>query len=102
MGNITIRENDLINKILCEDSREFLLGVDRYTMRVVGSSKFWRIDSVGNERYLSGCKSDHLIIGPIPEKGVEIVEISSSSPEDEYPNGFFLGPPDVRLDLLTF
>jgi hypothetical protein len=90
MGDITVRKNNLINTILCKQSRKFLLGVDRYPLRVVRSSKFWRIDSIGNERDLSGCESDHLIMGPIPEKGVEIVEISASGPEDEHPNRFIL------------
>jgi len=90
MGDITVRENDLINTILCEESRKFFLRVDRYPLRVVGSRKFWRIDSVGNERYLSGCESDHLIIGPIPEKGVEVVEVSTSSPEDEHSSWFII------------
>jgi hypothetical protein len=88
MGDVTIGKDDLMNTIFREESGELLLRVDGNTLRVVRSSKFWGIDSVGDEGDLSGCESDHLIIGSIPEEGVEIMKIPSSSSKNDHPNGF--------------
>jgi len=88
MGDIAIGEDDPINAILGEEARKFLFRIDGNPFWVISSSKFRRIGSVGDERDLRGSKSNHSIIGSVPEESIEIVEVSSPSPENDHPDGF--------------
>jgi hypothetical protein len=90
VGDITIGKNHLVHLIFRKQSREILFRVDGDPTRVIGSGKFWRVNSIGNERDLSGGEGNDLIGWMIPEEGIEIVEIPSSSPKDDHPNGFTL------------
>jgi hypothetical protein len=54
----------------------------------MGSAKFWGIDSIGNERNLCGGESHHTVGRAVSEKGIEIMEIPTSGPEEYDLDGF--------------
>jgi hypothetical protein len=82
MGDVAIRKDDLIDWIVCEQSRKFLFRIDGNPLGIMGSGKLWGIDSIGNVRDLCGGESNDTVGGAASEKGIKIMEIPTPCAKD--------------------
>jgi hypothetical protein len=87
MGDIAVGKNGLVHRVFCEQPREFLFRVNRNAFGIMRSGKLSVIDSIGNERDLCGSESENTVLGMLSKVSVEIMEIPSTCPKDDHPNG---------------
>jgi hypothetical protein len=90
MGDITIRKDDLIDKILRQQPRKFLFRIDGNTFRIIGPGQFWGVISISDERDLSGGECNNPIGGATSKIGIKIMKIPASRPENDDPEGYLL------------
>jgi hypothetical protein len=84
MGDIAVREDNLVNLLLLDQFGELILRVNGDSLRIKISSKFRGINSALNIGDLSRCESDDIIVRIVPEINVEVVKIASCSAHDNH------------------
>src|ERR1700758_350025 len=81
--NVTVGENDGINLQLRDEFLHPFLGKNGNAFRIAGAGQLRRIATAGDAGNLRGGKAYNPVFGLVPEDNIEVMEISTGSPEDK-------------------
>src|SRR3989304_1906255 len=84
MRNVTVGENDLVDSLSADDIDQVALGVDRDPLGIELAGQLARVDPPLDVGDLSGREGDHLVILIVAEVHVEVVEVATCGPHDQY------------------
>src|SRR3990170_3489518 len=84
MRNVTVGENDLVDALSADDIDQVALGEDWDPLGIELAGQLGRVDTPLDVRDLSGGEGDHLVILIVAEVHVEVVEVATGGPHDQY------------------
>ena len=83
MRDIAVREYDLIDVELADQSQEFALGKDRDAFGVATPGELGWIGASFDIGDLSGRECDDVVVRVVSKVDVEVVEVTTGSPHDQ-------------------
>ncbi|MGD8743852.1 MAG: hypothetical protein PVH46_10560, partial [Granulosicoccaceae bacterium] len=90
MTDVAVGKHNLVDAFLTTQAGEFGFIPNRYAIRVVRSGEGGRITPSGNFGNLCCSECDHLTVGIIAIRYIEIMEVTSGSPH--YYDAIFIVP----------
>ena len=83
VGHVGVGEDDDFDAVLLDELGHLGLVVDRDAVRVVRTGELGRVLAVVDVRDLRGREGDDLVLLPLAEVGVEVVEVATRGSHDE-------------------
>ena len=87
---VAVGEHAVVNVEFLDQFGQFGLGIDADALRIeILAGEFLRIHAVVNAGDLLGGEGHHVVVLVVTEKGVEVVEVTTSSTDDDHISNFF-------------
>ena len=85
VGDIRVREDDLVDVVLADQRRQVVLGGDRNAVRVESAGEERRVAALIDVRHLRRREGDDIVLLVVAEVRVEVVEVAPRGPHDYHP-----------------
>jgi hypothetical protein len=86
VGDVGVREDDLVDVVLRDHRLELVLGDDRDPVRVAVAGQGGRVEPALDVRDLRGRERNNLVIGAVAVDEVEVVEVPARGSCNDYPS----------------